>query len=104
MLKNHIIAILRGNLGYEPTNSQVALMEILADFILRPDRKEVLLVKGFAGTGKTTIISAFVKTLQHFRMRSVLMAPTGRAAKVFASFAGKTAYTIHKKIYRQKST
>lgn len=104
MLKNHIVAILKENLGYEPTSSQEALMDVLADFILRPDRKEVLLVKGFAGTGKTTIVSALVKTLQHFRLRSVLMAPTGRAAKVFASFAGKTAYTIHKKIYRQKST
>ncbi len=104
MLKNHLISIISGNLGYEPTASQDALMEVLADFILRPDRKEVLLVKGFAGTGKTTLISALVKTLQHFRLRSVLMAPTGRAAKVFASFAGKTAYTIHKKIYRQKST
>lgn len=104
MLKNHIIAILRENLGHEPTISQEELMEVLADFILRPDRREVLLVKGFAGTGKTTIVSALVKTLQSFRLRSVLMAPTGRAAKVFASFAGKTAYTIHKKIYRQKST
>lgn len=104
MLKNHIIAILKENLGYEPTRSQEALMDLLADFILRPDRKELLLVKGFAGTGKTTIISALVKTLKHFRLRSVLMAPTGRAAKVFASFAGETAYTVHKKIYRQKST
>lgn len=104
MLKNHIIAVLKENLGYEPTRSQEALMDRLADFMLQPDRKEALLVKGYAGTGKTTIISALVKTLQHFRLRSVLMAPTGRAAKVFASFAGKTAYTIHKKIYRQKST
>jgi len=104
MLKNHIIASLEDNLEHEPTSSQQELMGVLADFILRPDRKEVLLVKGFAGTGKTTLLSALVKTLQSFRLRSVLMAPTGRAAKVFASFAGKTAYTIHKKIYRQKST
>lgn len=104
MLKNHIVANLKENLEHEPTDSQEELMGVLAEFILRTDQKELLLVKGYAGTGKTTIVSALVKTLQKFRLRSVLMAPTGRAAKVFASFAGKQAYTIHKKIYRQKSS
>ena len=59
---------------------------------------------GYAGTGKTSVISSVVKTPDSLRMRSVLMAPTGRAAKVLASYSGKQAYTIHKKIYRQKSS
>jgi exodeoxyribonuclease-5 len=59
---------------------------------------------GYAGTGKTSIISSIVKTLNMLRMRSVLLAPTGRAAKVLASYSGQQAFTIHKKIYRQKSS
>jgi len=59
---------------------------------------------GYAGTGKTSVISSIVKTLDLLRMRSVLLAPTGRAAKVLASYAGRPAFTIHKKIYRQKSS
>ncbi|UCG28739.1 MAG: AAA family ATPase [Bacteroidales bacterium] len=104
MLKKHILSGLRENLGYQPTDCQSRLMDFLADFILNPESRNVLLVKGYAGTGKTSIVSALVRTLETFRLKSVLMAPTGRAAKVFASFAGKTAYTIHKKIYRQKSS
>ena len=59
---------------------------------------------GYAGTGKTSVISSIVKTLDSLRMRSVLLAPTGRAAKVLASYSGRQAFTIHKKIYRQKSS
>ena len=59
---------------------------------------------GYAGTGKTSVISSVVKTLDLLRMRSVLLAPTGRAAKVLASYSGRPAFTIHKKIYRQKSS
>jgi exodeoxyribonuclease-5 len=59
---------------------------------------------GYAGTGKTSVISSIVKTLDMLRIRSVLLAPTGRAAKVLASYSGRQAFTIHKKIYRQKSS
>jgi exodeoxyribonuclease-5 len=59
---------------------------------------------GYAGTGKTSVISSIVKTLDLLRMRSVLLAPTGRAAKVLASYSGRQSFTIHKKIYRQKSS
>jgi exodeoxyribonuclease-5 len=64
----------------------------------------IFLMTGYAGTGKTSVISSVVKTLDLLRMRSVLMAPTGRAAKVLSSYSGRQAFTIHKKIYRQKSS
>ncbi|HOW10513.1 MAG TPA: AAA family ATPase [Bacteroidales bacterium] len=91
------------NLGYPPSADQAAVMKKIALYITenKPDR--IFLVTGYAGTGKTSIISALVKTLDILRMKCVLLAPTGRAAKVLSSFTGKNAYTIHKKIYRQKS-
>jgi exodeoxyribonuclease-5 len=104
MLKKEIIFILRKNLGYQPTPGQEKLIIKLADFILQPGRKEVLVVKGYAGTGKTTLVRSLVKTLRKLKIRSVLLTPTGRAAKVLAAFTGVNAYTIHKKIYRQKSS
>ncbi len=61
------------------------------------------LLRGYAGTGKTSLIASIVRVLVRMRYKVVLMAPTGRAAKVFASYAGMPAYTIHKKIYRRKS-
>jgi exodeoxyribonuclease-5 len=61
------------------------------------------LLKGYAGTGKTSLISALVKTLLQLKQPVMLLAPTGRAAKVFSSYANAPAYTIHKRIYRQKS-
>ncbi len=104
MLKNQIISILTDNLGYQPTPGQHKLIDKLADFILQPGRKEVLVVKGYAGTGKTTLVRSMVNTLKKLRIKSVLLAPTGRAAKVLAAFTRVNAYTIHKKIYRQKSS
>jgi exodeoxyribonuclease-5 len=104
MLKNEIISILKNNLGYQPTPGQEKLIIKLADFILRPGRKEVLVVKGYAGTGKTTLVRSLVRTLGKLKIRSLLLTPTGRAAKVLAAFTGVNAYTIHKKIYRQKSS
>jgi exodeoxyribonuclease-5 len=65
------------------------------------DQKDTLVVKGYAGTGKTTVISALVNVLPLFNLRYVLLAPTGRAAKVISVYSSKKAYTIHKIIYRQ---
>jgi exodeoxyribonuclease-5 len=79
------------------------LIKQLTGFILDPNANRIFVVKGFAGTGKTSLISALVKTLDLMKIKSLLLAPTGRAAKVFSGYAGKTAYTIHRKIYRQKS-
>lgn len=103
MIKNHIINTLTEQLGHQPTASQQNMIAMIPDFITMDNGKEILLVKGFAGTGKTTIIGALVKTMELFKNKVVLLAPTGRAAKVLSSYCDHNAYTIHKKIYRQKS-
>lgn len=76
---------------------------MLSDFMMMPESRVTFLLKGYAGTGKTTLVGAFVKALAELGIKYVLMAPTGRAAKVFSAHAGSSAYTIHKKIYRQQS-
>ena len=97
------VRTLQKHLGFEPTVCQNKLFSKLAGFSLDRGDADILVVTGYAGTGKTTAIAAFVQTLREFKSRYVLLAPTGRAAKVLSSFTGKSAYTIHKHIYRQKS-
>ena len=92
------------NLGNIPTDDQSDALKKLAGYICDNNNDVIFLMTGYAGTGKTSVISSVVKTLDILRMRSVLLAPTGRAAKVLASYAGRQAFTIHKKIYRQKSS
>jgi exodeoxyribonuclease V len=103
MITDHLKLLIRNNLGHVPTLGQEALIDQLAGFILDQRAHQIYIVKGFAGTGKTSLISALVKTLEQVNMKSLLLAPTGRAAKVFSGYAGKNAFTIHRKIYRQKS-
>ena len=104
MLSQYLQTLIGNNLGHTPTPGQVALMKQLADYILDPAGNKIFIVKGFAGTGKTSLISALVKALEEIRIKTLLLAPTGRAARVFSSYAGKAAFTIHRKIYRQKSS
>jgi exodeoxyribonuclease-5 len=92
------------NLGNIPTDDQSAALKKIATYICDNNNDVIFLMTGYAGTGKTSVISSIVKTLDLLRMRSVLLAPTGRAAKVLASYSGRPAFTIHKKIYRQKSS
>jgi exodeoxyribonuclease V len=92
------------NLGNIPTDDQSEALRKLAAYIVANNNDVIFLMTGYAGTGKTSVISSVVKTLDLLRMRSVLLAPTGRAAKVLSSYAGRQAFTIHKKIYRQKSS
>jgi exodeoxyribonuclease V len=92
------------NLGNPPTDDQSEALKKIAGYICENTNDVIFLLTGYAGTGKTSLISSVVRTLDLLRMKSVLLAPTGRAAKVLASFAGKQAFTIHKKIYRQKSS
>jgi exodeoxyribonuclease-5 len=92
------------NLGNTPTDDQSEALKKIALYICDNNNDVIFLMTGYAGTGKTSVISSVVKTLDLLRMRSVLLAPTGRAAKVLASYAGRQAYTVHKKIYRQKSS
>jgi exodeoxyribonuclease V len=92
------------NLGNIPTDDQSVALKKIAGYICDNSNDVIFLMTGYAGTGKTSVISSIVKTLDLLRMRSVLLAPTGRAAKVLASYAGRQSLTIHKKIYRQKSS
>ena len=89
-------------LAYPPTTCQDALLRKVADFV-SSDEDDILVVNGYAGTGKTTAVSAVISLLKEYQTKCVLLAPTGRAAKVLSSYAGQQAYTIHKHIYRQKS-
>ena len=85
-----------------PTTNQDLAMQQLAQFILSPKKDSVFLLKGFAGTGKTTLVGTVVSCLWNTKMKSVLMAPTGRAAKVMSNYANTQSYTIHRKIYFPK--
>ena len=87
---------------HEATPCQDALFRKIADFIVSDD-SDILVVNGYAGTGKTTAISSVIATMKEYQTKCVLLAPTGRAAKVLSSYAGQPAFTIHKHIYRQKS-
>lgn len=91
------------NFFYKPTGEQEITIESFVNFLFSPKTDAVFLLKGYAGTGKTTLISALVKTLDQLKQKCVLLAPTGRAAKVFSHYAGHPAYTIHRKIYRQRT-
>ena len=89
-------------LGYEATPCQDSLFHKIADFI-SSDESDILVVNGYAGTGKTTAVASVISVLREFKTKCVLLAPTGRAAKVLSSYSGRPAFTIHKHIYRQKS-
>ncbi len=89
---------------FEPTSTQNELLSMLSDFVFEKDTKGVFLLKGYAGTGKTTSISTVVNNLWKVGKKPVLLAPTGRAAKVISLYAKKKAFTIHKKIYHPKKT
>jgi exodeoxyribonuclease V len=103
MLENYLALKIKEQLPFQPTSQQVELIELLGHFLMSTDPEKVFLLKGYAGTGKTSVVSALVKMMHELKQKSQLLAPTGRAAKVIANYAGFSALTIHKKIYRQKS-
>ena len=103
MINTYLGQQIKTNFPYKPTFEQEKVVKILADFLFCRKTDSLFLLKGYAGTGKTSLIGALVKTLDQLEQKCILMAPTGRAAKVFSHYAGHPAYTIHKKIYRQKS-
>ena len=103
MINRYLASQIKLNFPFEPTVEQEKTIEKLSDFILSGNDRKVFLLCGYAGTGKTTLISALVRTMQQLERKTVLLAPTGRAAKVFSHYSGKSAHTIHKCIYRQKS-
>ena len=103
MINKYLTSQIKLNFPFAPTIQQEKTIEKLAEFLLSPSEREVFMLCGYAGTGKTSLVAALVKTMEQLERRTVLLAPTGRAAKVFSSYSGKPAYTIHKWIYRQKS-
>ena len=103
MINKYLVSQIKSNFPFVPTNEQENSLDMIARFILSGDDRKVFLLCGYAGTGKTSLVAALVRTMEQLERRTVLLAPTGRAAKVFSSYSNKAAYTIHKWIYRQKS-
>ena len=102
-IKDELRALILGKFPYKATNEQLEVVEKWCEFLLSTNRDDVFMLQGYAGTGKTSLVGALVQTMMAFGRPVVLLAPTGRAAKVFALHADHAAYTIHKKIYRQKT-
>ncbi len=100
MDRNTLFNILLNNFGFTPTEGQAKVLYHLSAFILSEKERPVYLLRGYAGTGKTTLVSTLVKTLPSIGMRYQLLAPTGRAAKVMSTYTGKPASTLHRKLYR----
>ena len=96
--------LLIDDLGFSATEKQNIALQMLSEFVVKGGKDRLFLLRGFAGTGKTTIISTLVKNLWKIRKSGVLLAPTGRAAKVISNYSKKEAFTIHKKIYFPKKS
>lgn len=94
---------LENSFGHEPTEGQAKLMNLLCSFITTDKHNPVFILKGYAGTGKTTIVGALVRALPSIQHKTMLLAPTGRASKVLGNYAKRQAYTIHKKIYKSSN-
>lgn len=103
MQKNSLRSQIVRNLGFDLTKSQEVAAELLADFFASKNYSQTFVLKGYAGTGKTTLISSCVRSLVVSKVKVILLAPTGRAAKVLSAYSGYPAYTIHRWIYRKQS-
>ena len=101
MLEDFIIGRIKTELPFEPNEEKEGLFKALGAFIVSRDEHKVFILRGYAGTGKTSVMSALVRALMGLKQPCVLLAPTGRAAKVLSRYSGFPAYTIHKQIYRQ---
>lgn len=101
-MSNAFIDLFISQMGHTPTNDQMVLIERMSRFVTKRDGHWAYIIRGYAGTGKTTTVGALVKALPKVGQQSLLLAPTGRAAKVLSNFAGKKAFTIHKAIYQIK--
>jgi ATP-dependent exoDNAse (exonuclease V) alpha subunit len=103
MIIDELTFQIRQQFGFEPTQDQEKALQTFAEFLFDRDLHAVMILRGSAGTGKTSLASAIVRTLIRLKQKVVLMAPTGRAAKVFSLNSGSPAFTIHRRIYRQKT-
>ena len=104
MINTYIAGQIYTKILFETTFSQKKVIEMLSDYLSSPDFERIFVLNGYAGTGKTTILSVLVEVLDEMGVKSVLLAPTGRAAKVLARYSGREAQTIHKRIYRERTT
>ena len=102
MTSSQFYSILRNQFPFQPTAKQDIFFQKIAEFLTNSNSNEIFVLKGYAGTGKTTVISTIVNNLSVINKKYVLLAPTGRAAKVIANYSNKVAHTIHKKIYFPK--
>ena len=102
MLSTFFAKKIKDNFKFSPTKQQNQVITLLSDFLSSRKDKDAFLLRGYAGTGKTSLVGALVKALVELKQKVILMAPTGRAAKVFSSYADYPAFTIHKQIYREK--
>ena len=94
------IALMGKFFPFPPTQGQADVLRVFATFMAAPQPMSVMVLRGSAGTGKTTLTAAIVRMLTAYARKVVLLAPTGRAAKVLSVNAGMPAFTIHRKIYR----
>ena len=103
MLSTRIATQIYAKICFETTPGQKKIVERLAEYLADEDCSKIFVLNGYAGTGKTTLIAALVAALRDLGVKSVLLAPTGRAAKVLARYSGAPAHTIHKRIYRERT-
>ena len=103
MIKKIILQKILNTFPFKPTTEQAFALQKLSDFFISDEGNCILLLKGYAGTGKTTLLGATVRAMNSLNHKTILLAPTGRAAKVFSEYSDHSAFTIHKKIYRQKN-
>ncbi len=103
MLNTYIAGQIYAKISFETTFSQKKVVEKLSNWLTSPDNTQIFVLNGYAGTGKTTLIAALVAVLKEVGTKSILLAPTGRAAKVLTRYSGSEAHTIHKRIYRQRT-
>lgn len=102
MINRFFVEKIESNFPFNFTEDQSTALKEITDFLFSQENDRIFLLKGYAGTGKSSLIGSLVKTMTEFNQKTVLLAPTGRAAKVFSGYADQQAFTIHKKIYRQK--
>src|SRR5574344_274649 len=100
MLNTYIAGQIYAKILFDATVSQKKVVEKLSDYISSSDYSSIFVLNGYAGTGKTTLIAALVAVMREIDIKSILLAPTGRAAKVLTRYSGQQALTIHKRISR----
>ena len=104
MMENSFTLSFKRHFIHTPNTKQESIIKNLYQLTYGKESKQVYILTGYAGTGKTSILGAYVKTLTELKIKSRLLAPTGRAAKVLSNNSNKQAFTIHKQIYRRKNS